>query len=124
VLKNDLFWDQYNKIAFLVEPTGDDSFRIRFGSSPEELGREAPQDQGGGTQPSGCIIATAAYGGSDAPPVKYMRYVRDNLIGASVTGRHLVDGWNRFYYSWSPTVAALAAKSTHSSLRLEYCCFR
>jgi len=123
VLKNDLFWDQYNKIAFLVEPTGDDSFRIRFGSSPEELGREAPQEQGGGTQPSGCIIATAAYGGSDAPPVKYMRYVRDNLIGASVTGRHLVDGWNRFYYSWSPTVAALAAKSNSFKLTLRVLLF-
>jgi len=123
VLKNNFFWDKYNKIAFLVEPTDDTSFRIRFGSSPEELGVEVPQEEGGGTQPSGCIIATAAYGGSDAPPVKYMRYVRDNLIGASMTGRHLVDGWNRFYYSWSPTVAALAAKSNSFKLTLRVLLF-
>jgi M6 family metalloprotease-like protein len=123
VLKNNFFWDKDNKIAFLVEPTDDTSFRIRFGSSPEELGVEVPQEEGGGTQPSGCIIATAAYGGSDAPPIKYMRYVRDNLIGASVTGRRLVDGWNSFYYSWSPTVAALAAKSNSFKLTLRVLLF-
>ena len=72
---------------------------------------------------SPCIIATAAYGGPEAPEVKYMRYVRDNVIGASVTGRNLVDGWNSFYYSWSPTVAALAVKSDSLKLMLRVLLF-
>jgi len=118
VLKNNFFWDRYNKIAFLVEPVDDTSFRIRFGSSPEELGVEVPQEEGGGVQPSGCIIATVAFGGPESPEVKYMRHVRDNLIGASATGKNLVNGWNSFYYSWSPTVAALAAKSAPAKLML------
>jgi len=58
-----------------------------------------------------CIIATVAYGGPVAPPVVYMRHVRDDLIGSSKTGQALVEGWNRFYYSWSPTLAATASRS-------------
>ena len=72
---------------------------------------------------SPCIIATVAYGGPEVPEVKYMRYVRDNVIGASVTGRNLVHGWNSFYYSWSPTVAALAVKSASLKLMLRVLLF-
>jgi peptide/nickel transport system substrate-binding protein len=112
VLKNDLFWDQYNKIAFLVEPTGDDSFRIRFGSSPEELGREAPQEQGGGTQPSGCIIATAAYGSELSPSVQALRDFRDKLVRSTFAGDQFMDAFNMWYYSFSPTVANVVASSS------------
>ena len=59
-----------------------------------------------------CIIATAVYGGPMAPEVVYMRHVRDDLVGSSVTGHVLIENWNRFYYSWSPTVAALTVQST------------
>lgn len=55
--------------------------------------------------PSRCVIATAAYGSDVAPDVVYMRYVRDKLIGSTPTGRGLVDGFNAFYYSWSPSLA-------------------
>jgi hypothetical protein len=65
---------------------------------------------------SPCIIATVAYGGPKAPEVVHMRHVRDDLIGSSELGKTLVRGWNSFYYSWSPTLAELAAKS--NSLRL------
>ncbi len=53
----------------------------------------------------GCIIATATYGGPYAPEVVFMRHVRDDLIGSNEAGRILVEGWNFFYYSWSPPVA-------------------
>jgi hypothetical protein len=46
-----------------------------------------------------------------APEVVYMRHVRDDLVGSSVTGQVLVENWNCFYYSWSPSVAALAVRS-------------
>jgi hypothetical protein len=40
-----------------------------------------------------------------APDVVYMRYVRDQVIGSTHTGRALVNAFNTFYYAWSPTVA-------------------
>jgi len=58
-----------------------------------------------------CIIASAAYGSEMAPDVVYMRYVRDNMIGSSTTGRTLVAAFNAFYYSWSPAVATIISES-------------
>ncbi|MGB6679828.1 MAG: CFI-box-CTERM domain-containing protein, partial [Candidatus Bathyarchaeia archaeon] len=58
-----------------------------------------------------CIIATAAYGGTMAPEVVYMRNVRDNMIGSTPIGNILVSGFNTFYYSWSPPVAQWIADS-------------
>jgi len=55
-----------------------------------------------------CIIATVAYGEME-PEISYIRYVRDERIGASKVGRILVDCWNDFYYSWSPQVASSIA---------------
>jgi len=60
---------------------------------------------------SGCIIATAAYGSEMAPEVAYMRHVRDDMIGSNGLGRLLVDGWNSFYYLWSPPIARCVASS-------------
>ena len=55
--------------------------------------------------PPRCVIATAAYGSTLAPEVVYMRYVRDQLISSTPSGRTLVGAFNMFYYSWSPPVA-------------------
>jgi hypothetical protein len=57
------------------------------------------------------VIATAAYGSAMAPDVIYMRYVRDSLIGSTPIGRGLVDGFNAFYYSWSPPLAERISES-------------
>jgi len=57
------------------------------------------------------VIATAAYGSSEAPEVAYMRLVRDGMIGSTSTGRTLVDAFNAFYYSWSPSLAGIIAAS-------------
>jgi hypothetical protein len=62
-----------------------------------------------------CVIATAAYGSPMAPEVVYMREVRDGMIGSTPTGRILRDGFNLWYYSWSPIVAAWI--STSETLR-------
>jgi hypothetical protein len=58
-----------------------------------------------------CVIATAAYGSEMATEVVYMRYVRDNLIGSTSTGKVLREGFNSFYYSWSPVLAGAIAGS-------------
>ena len=54
---------------------------------------------------------TAAYGSAMAAEVVYMRYVRDQQMGSTPTGRILRDGWNAFYYLWSPTLARAIASS-------------
>ena len=65
-------------------------------------------------QPTGpiCIIATATYGSPLAEEVVFMRSVRDDMIGSNKVGSVLVEGWNAFYYSWSPPVAAVIADSS------------
>lgn len=62
-------------------------------------------------RPPTCVIATAAYGSEMAPEVVYMRFVRDELIGSTPTGRVLVGAFNAFYYSWSPVFAREIAAS-------------
>jgi len=61
-------------------------------------------------QTRGCVIATAAYGSELSPEVAYMRIVRDSMIGSNDVGRLLVNGWNTFYYLWSPPIAQFIAK--------------
>jgi hypothetical protein len=63
---------------------------------------------------SACVIATAAYGSEMAPEVAYMRHVRDDMIGSNEVGRLLVNGWNTFYYSWSPPIAEFIGRSETS----------
>lgn len=46
-----------------------------------------------------------------APEVIYMRYVRDQQIGSTPTGRILRDSWNAFYYLWAPSIAYVIADS-------------
>jgi hypothetical protein len=60
---------------------------------------------------SACIIATATYGGAMEPEVVYMRYVRDEMIGSNEVGKTIVNGWNAFYYSWSPPIAKLISSN-------------
>jgi hypothetical protein len=51
-----------------------------------------------------CPVA-AAFGSAMAPEVVYIRYVRDELIGSTPTGKTLVHAFNLFYYSWAPFLA-------------------
>jgi hypothetical protein len=52
-----------------------------------------------------CVVATSVCSSEMEPEIAHMRYVRDGMIGSNTVGRTLVDGWNTFYYSWSPPVA-------------------
>jgi subtilisin family serine protease len=49
-----------------------------------------------------CFIATAAFGDIDAPQVRLLREMRDRCLLKTELGRRFV----RFYYRWSPPVAA------------------
>jgi peptide/nickel transport system substrate-binding protein len=57
------------------------------------------------SQPSGCLIATAAYGSELAPQVQFLRDFRDNHILATASGSSFMNVFNAWYYSFSPQVA-------------------
>ena len=58
------------------------------------------QEAGGG-----CLIATAAYGSELAPQVQFLRELRDNTVLQTTSGTEFMNGFNQFYYSFSPAVA-------------------
>jgi len=53
----------------------------------------------------GCLIATATYGSELAPQVQQLRELRDNKLLQTQSGSAFVQGFNEFYYSFSPTIA-------------------
>ncbi len=57
------------------------------------------------TGKSQCIIATATFGSELSPEVKFLRRFRDEDVLSTFAGRHFMNVFNRFYYSWSPYVA-------------------
>ena len=56
-------------------------------------------------QPSGCLIATAAFGSELTPQVQYLRNFRDNYILSTASGSAFMNSFNSVYYSFSPQVA-------------------
>jgi len=62
---------------------------------------EVETSSGGG----GCLIATAAYGSELAPQVQMLREIRDNSLLQTQSGQSFMQGFNSFYYSFSPTIA-------------------
>ncbi len=56
-------------------------------------------------QPSGCLIATAAFGSELTPQVQYLRNFRDHYILSTSSGSAFMNAFNSIYYSFSPQVA-------------------
>ena len=56
-------------------------------------------------QPSGCMIATAAFGSELTPQVQYLRHFRDDHILSTASGSAFMNSFNSVYYSFSPQVA-------------------
>lgn len=56
-------------------------------------------------QPSGCLIATAAFGSELTPQVQFLRGFRDNYVMQSASGSAFMNAFNTVYYSFSPQVA-------------------
>ncbi|MEW6603645.1 MAG: CFI-box-CTERM domain-containing protein [Thermoproteota archaeon] len=56
-------------------------------------------------QPSGCLIATAAFGSELTPQVQYLRNFREQYILSTVSGSAFMNVFNSVYYSFSPQVA-------------------
>lgn len=57
-----------------------------------------------------CLIATATYGTELADEVQFLRDFRDNHVLATFAGRQFMKMFNRWYYSFSPNVAAYISR--------------
>ncbi len=53
----------------------------------------------------GCLIATATYGSELAPQVQQLRELRDYKLLQTESGSAFMQGFNDFYYSFSPIIA-------------------
>jgi len=53
----------------------------------------------------GCLIATATFGSELAPQVQMLREIRDNSLLQTQSGQSFMQGFNQFYYSFSPAIA-------------------
>jgi len=65
------------------------------------------QEKGGG-----CLIATAAYGSELAPQVQQLRELRDNKLLQTESGTAFMQGFNDFYYSFSPVISDYERENT------------
>ena len=67
-----------------------------------EMAEEYKSKTGSG---SGCLIVTATFGSPLASEVQLVRQYRDGMIQNSYSGSRFVEGFNIWYYSFSPSVA-------------------
>ena len=91
-------------ILFQPIPLERVSFEIIVGevnAQPENQIPETPTTDNGG----GCLIATATYGSELAPQVQQLRELRDNTLLKTESGKSFMTSFNKFYYSFSPTIA-------------------
>ena len=65
-----------------------------------EIIQEIEKNAGGG-----CLIATAAYGSELAPQIQQLRELRDKILLKTESGSIFMEGFNDFYYSFSPIIA-------------------
>ena len=71
----------------------------------EQIQETVTEVQGNGTSSGGCLIATATFGTELAPQVQQLRELRDNTLLQTKSGSAFMNGFNEFYYSFSPTIA-------------------
>jgi len=92
-------------------PTSAESGNYDITTNLELVGTEETQVSEDSQSPSssggGCLIATATYGSELAPQVQQLRELRDNTLLQTSSGAAFMDGFNSFYYSFSPTIANL-----------------
>ena len=71
------------------------------------------ETDGGAGGKKDCFIATAAYGSPIAPQVKFLKNIRDKGLRKSRVGFLLVEGYEWFYYKFSPQIAGVMYQNRH-----------
>ena len=59
----------------------------------------------------GCLIATATFDSELAPQVQMLRELREGSVLKTDSGTFFMNGFNQFYYSFSPAIADLERQS-------------
>jgi|GEM_PF-2518190 len=102
------------RTASVVNGTFSDSYKIEksgtYSVSAMYLGSGILKESKADPQqltvtPSGCLIATAAFGSELTPQVQFLRSFRDNHILSTAAGSSFMNVFNAWYYSFSPSVA-------------------
>ena len=78
------------------------TFELNITPETREKIIENNVDEGGG-----CLIATSTYGSELSPQVQQLREIRDNVILKTYSGMTFMNGFNSFYYLFSPTISDL-----------------
>ncbi len=86
----------------LPPPAPEDNIDVTADNPAPILDDEDTTDE---QQPSGCLIATAAFGSELTPQVQYLRNFRENYILSTASGSAFMNAFNSVYYSFSPQVA-------------------
>ncbi len=87
---------EHFNLALQIDPSNQESIENK-----KLLEDEIKKETSGG----GCLIATATYGSELAPQVQMLREIRDNSLLQTQSGQSFMQGFNQFYYSFSPTIA-------------------
>lgn len=75
------------------------------GLNQTSIENQSPIENKSQDKTGGCLIATATFGSELAPQVQQLRELRDNHLLQTESGTSFMDGFNQFYYSFSPTIA-------------------
>ena len=101
----DAIRENIEEITTMYVPLWPDSKEITF------VGTQVitPETYPGG----GCLIATATYGSELSPQVQQLRELRDNKLLQTKSGSVFMNGFNEFYYSFSPIIADLERENPY-----------
>ena len=92
----------YNDLLYVINGMGETGLSVSMPIEPEP---EPISISEGSSEGGGCLIATAAFGSEMAPQVQFLREIRDNTVMNTQSGTAFMNGFNQFYYSFSPAVA-------------------
>jgi len=76
-----------------------------FEITDTEIVNQVPQNK------KGCLIATAAFGSELSPQVQILREFRDSKVLPTISGTSVLQVFNAWYYSFSPTVADMETQN-------------
>lgn len=100
--------NDYNLLTLQMSEDAPGDLKLTIGRSTSIEAVQSPTQTDSAPpflRPSGCLIATAAFGSELSPQVQYLRNFREEYILSTVSGSAFMNAFNMIYYSFSPQVA-------------------